>query len=246
MPVIIQQPVVSNNSSLLEIVQAVCNELMIDEPSFVIGNTSPQIRQLLALLNRLGTDIARQHNWQRLVREHEFTTIDGQALYALPQDWMKQIEQTEWDRTSHWPLVGPATDQQWQVYKSGVISQGPRIRFRIANGSVEVFPAIGGYNISFFYISKYWIESQEGQTKGKYTQDSDVSIYPDSLLITGLKTLWKAAKGLDGTFDAGEFRSMLEMCKAQDRSAPKLSLSPMNQSVLISMANVVDGNWPGN
>lgn len=73
-----------------------------------------------------------------------------------------------------------------------------------------------------------------------------MSIYPDSLLITGLKTLWKAAKGLDGTFDAGEFRSMLEMCKAQDRSAPKLSLSPMNQSVLISMANVVDGSFPAN
>ena len=54
--------------TLLELVQQVCDELMIQRPQTVAGSTDPQIRQLLALLNRLGVDLSRQAQWQRLNR----------------------------------------------------------------------------------------------------------------------------------------------------------------------------------
>ena len=31
----------------------------------------------------------------------------GQVNYPLPADWLRQIEQTEWDRSNRWPLNGP-------------------------------------------------------------------------------------------------------------------------------------------
>ena len=245
MPIIIQQTLSTGSSTLLQIIQAACAELMIHEPNHVIGNPDQQTKQMLALLQRLGTDLSRQHNWQGLVKTHEFTTSDNQFSYPLPIDWLSQIPQTEWDKTNRWPLNGPATDQQWQVYKSALIGQGPRTRFRISGNAVEVDPVYPGYDISFFYISKNWIASQEGFGKAKFTSDTDSTIFPDSLLITGLKTAWKSAKGLDGTFDLAEFRVMLDTIKAQDKSAPKLSLSPQPGEVLLSVANFSDGNWPG-
>jgi hypothetical protein len=70
-------------------------------------------------------------------------------------------------------------------------------------------------------------------------------VFPDSLLITGLKVQWKQSKGLDSSFDLAEFRALLENCKAQDKSFPRLSLSPMGQTVLMTTMNIPDGNWVG-
>ena len=61
--------------NVLELVQAVCDELLITRPTTVAVTSDPQTRQLMALLNRLGVDIARQYTWQRLIRENILTTV---------------------------------------------------------------------------------------------------------------------------------------------------------------------------
>jgi hypothetical protein len=297
--------------TLLELIQQVCDELMINRPTVVVSSTDPQIRQLYALLNRLGTDICRQFEWQRLNKEYVLTTetitvtgdstagsavissiadttgittqfsvngsgtvpfaqvvsvgsnsvtlnmpmtetLTGQSFefsqvnYNLPSDWLKQIPQTEWDRTNRWPLIGPQSPQDWQSFKSGIVYAGPRERFRILNNTITINPPPpDGLLFAFEYISNAWVYDTANQSHTKYQADTDIAIFPNSLLITGLKSQWKAAKGLDASFDIAEFRGLLEQCKAQDKSAPKLSLSPYGESILLSEANLPDGNWPG-
>lgn len=297
--------------NLLELVQQVCDELMIDRPSAVVNQADPQIVQLYALLNRLGNDLSRQAQWQRLNNEYVLTTQainqsgtitagsavvtgipDTSALstdwglmgtgvepfsqivsvdsptqvtlnmvanqtgtfdldfsrtqYPLPSDWLMQIPQTEWDRTNRWPLLGPKSPQEWQSFKSGIVYAGPRERFRILQNSIAINPPPpNGLMFAFEYISTGWVLSVGGVRQNKYLADTDSAIFPDSLLITGLKSLWKAAKGLDAAFDLGEFRVLLETIKSQDRSAPKLSLAPYGGSVLLTGYNLPDGNWPG-
>lgn len=297
--------------TLLQLIQAVTAELGLNQPSVVVSSQDPQIKQFLALLNRLGTDIVRQFEWQRLNKEHILTTVSynysasftagspvvtladtsqlstqfglygnsvvpfanivsvdsptqitmnmpaintetivtqfSQYLYNLPSDWMKQIPQTEWDRTNRWPLMGPQSPQDWQSFKSGIVYAGPRERFRILENQIAVNPLPpNGLTFAFEYISNAWIRSATGVAQSSFLADTDTYLFPDSLLITGLKAQWKAAKGLDGTFDLGEFRGLLEQCKAQDKSAPRLSLSPYPTDVLLSEWNVPDGNWPSN
>ena len=297
--------------NLLQLVQQVTDELALNRPTAVYTSQDPQIRQLLALLNRLGTDLTRQYDWQELNREHIVQTfainttgtlVQGSAVvtgipdttgistlfsafgegvtpfaqvvsvdnanqvtlqmpaeqsgtfpitfsqveYPLPSDWKKQIPQTEWDRTNRWPLLGPRSPQEWQSFKSGIVYAGPRERFRIYQNSITLSPPPpSGLTLSFEYISNGWVIDPSGQRQSSYTSDLDEAVYEDSLLVTGLKSLWKAAKGLDGTFDLAEFRQILESNKSQNRSAPTLSLSPMSGTVLISDRQIPDGNWPG-
>jgi hypothetical protein len=233
------------NYTLLELVQQVTGELGVSRPTLVIGNNDPQIIQLLALVNRLGRDLCTQGEWQRLNTEHSFTTVQGQTQYALPSDWGRQIPQTEWDRTSQWPLIGPATTQEWQIYKSAIISDGPNLRFRIANNFLEVDPPTGDLNLSFYYISKNWIDAGGGVTRKTYAADSDRAIFDDSLMVLGLKVQWKASKGLDPGLDLPEFRNMLDTIKAQDKSAPKLTLGGLPRNILLTEWNIQDGNFPG-
>lgn len=298
-------------TTLLQLIQATTDELALTRPSVVVSSTDPQIRQLYALLNRLGTDLTRQYEWQELDREYILQTVstdltgtltagsavvtgisstaglsaqfqavaDGltpfsqivsvdsatqvtlnmpaltsetvsiqfaQVEYDLPSDWKKQIPNTEWDRTNRWPLMGPESPQDWQSFKSGVVyTAGPRERFRIYQNSIAVNPPPANNLVfAFEYISNAWVTSAAGVPQSKYLADTDTAMYEDSLLITGLKALWKASKGLDGTFDLSEFRNILELNKSQNKSAPILSMSPVYKTILLSENNVQDANFP--
>ena len=297
--------------TLLELIQSVADELALNRPALVIGSADPQTRQLLALLNRLGSDLSRQYDWQKLNKEHVFTTVSytrtgtvtagspvvtsvdttglsnrfgvmgngiapfaqivtvdsttqvtmtmpatesgtvalefPQVEYPLPSDWSKPLNDTGWDRTNRWPLLGPKTPQEWQSFKSGIVYAGPRERFRILNNSLAINPPPpNALTFALEYISSGWVVDYNGGTnKTRYTNDADTTIFRDSLLITGLKSMWKAAKGLDASFDLAEFRSILESDKAQDRGASTLSLSPNIGSVLMTTDQIPDGNWRG-
>lgn len=298
--------------NLLQLIQQVCDELAINRPTVIVGTNDPQTRQMSALLYRLGNDLVRQFEWQRLNKEHilqtvaytrsgtvtegsnaitvlgstvglttqfgasgvgiapfaQITSVDNsnqvtlnmpatqsgtvdiqfsQVQYNLPADWDREIPQTEWDRTNRWPLMGPQSAQDWQSFKSGIVYAGPRQRFRIVGNAYAINPAPpNGLTFAFEYISRAWVSSAGGVAQTAFQADSDVFVFPDSLLITGLKVQWKQSKGLDASFDLAEFRALLENCKAQDKSFPKLSLSPMGQSVLMTTMNLPDGNFGSN
>ena len=295
--------------NLLQLVQQACYELALGAPTAVVTNVDPQVKQLYALLNRLGADLTRQYNWQRLDREYilntvavtkTITTVSGGAVitmastagittnygvlalgvqpfaqvlsvdsstqvtlnmactasgsvsaniaqvnYPLPSDWGNPIGDTMWDRTNRWPVNGAKSPQEWQSFKSGIVYAGPRLRFRIQGNTINMNPPpANAHALAFEYISKGFVYDTSGNVKTSFTDDTDVSIYDDSLLITGLKAKFKAAKGLDGSFDLAEFVELLGVCKAQDTSAPTLSMSPTRGSVLLGMSNIPDGGWP--
>lgn len=295
--------------NLLELMTQTCNELAINAPSSVIGSPDPQIKQLLALLNRLGGDLCR-FDWQRLEREHILTTVAvdktitttqdsavvtmastaglsalygvsgagirpfsqivsvdsatqvtlnmaseasgtadvqfSQVQYPLPSDWKKQSPQTEWDRTNRWPLVGPQSAQSWQSFKSGIVYAGPRIRYRIMGNQFTLNPPPpNGLVMAFEYTSKSFVTDTSGVRKSSFTADTDTHCFDDSLLVDGLKAKFKQAKGLDVSFELAEFQGLLNQALAQDKSAPTLSLSPASGGILLTTANIPDGNWNG-
>jgi hypothetical protein len=295
----------------LKLVQQVCDELALFRPTALIGTQDPQIRQLMALLNRLGADITRQTEWQRLNKEYlivtnSFTftgtvtngskvitglptttaitdqytiigtgiqpfaqvvtvnnlteiTMDMEATesgtvelqfaqnkFDLPSDWQRQVPQTEWNRTQRWELLGPKSAQEWQTFKSGIVSAGPRQRFRILQNQLCLNPSPpDNQTLSFEYISDGWVEGADGVGKVEVTADTDTFIFSDSLLITGLKSQWMVAKGLDASFSLGEFRYLLEQEKSTNKSAPVLSTGAFAGSLLLTDQNMVDGSYPG-
>jgi hypothetical protein len=165
----------------------------------------------------------------------------------MPSDWNRQINSTEWNRTQRWSLQGPKSPQEWQTFKGGIVSAGPRQRFRILQNQICLNPSPpDGQTLSFEYVSDGWVEGVDGVSKTEITADTDTFIFSDSLLITGLKAQWLVAKGLDATFSLGEFRWLLEQEKSTNKGAPVLSIGPQYGSVLMSENNVVDGHYPAN
>jgi hypothetical protein len=300
--------------TLLQLVDQMSAELGLTQPPSVIGSSNNQTVQILALANRLGKDLVRDYEWQRLVQAYIWQTQvavsttgtitsgsrvitaipstaalqvgnvitgTGQAPYAeiltidsgtqvtlntpvatstaavsmtfakqdydLPDGYDRMISDTNWDRTDHWRNLGPKSSQDWQFLQGGVISIGPRERFRIYNNKFRIFQALTTvYNFAFEYVSNYWVcatGSDQG-SKSAYTADTDTSIFPDDLMLAGLKFYFLKAKKLDYAIELGEFMRALSYCKAQDQPVSAMSLAPVGMNQLVGPWSVQDGNWP--
>ena len=300
--------------TLLQLVDQMSAELGLTQPPSVIGSSNNQTVQILALANRLGKDLVRDYEWQRLVQAYIWQTQvavsttgtitsgsrvitaipstaalqvgnvitgTGQAPYAeiltinsstqvtlnspvatstasvsmtfakqdydLPDGFDRMISDTNWDRTDHWRNLGPKSSQDWQFLQGGVISIGPRERFRIYNNKFRIFQALTTvYNFAFEYVSNYWVcatGSDQG-SKSAYTADTDTSIFPDDLMLAGLKFYFLKAKKLDYAIELGEFMRALSYCKAQDQPVSAMSLAPVGMNQLVGPWSVQDGNWP--
>src|SRR3954464_12301031 len=108
----------------LTIIQSAFDEIGFPRPASVVGNTDQLARQSLALLNREGKELSRNHDWKVLVREYSFATVASTSDYALPSDFDHFVNDSGWNRTDHEPLIGPLSGQTWQEIKSGLLGSG--------------------------------------------------------------------------------------------------------------------------
>ena len=157
------------------------------------------------------------------------------------------ISDTQWDRTDHWRNMGTKSSQEWQYLQGGVISVGPRERYRIYNQKLRIFQALTTvYSFSFEFVSNFWVMATGATvgSKAAYTADSDLSVFPDDLMLAGLKFYFLKAKKLDYGIELGEFTRALSYCKAQDVPVPSMSLSPTGMHELVGPWSIQDGNWP--
>ena len=301
------------SSTMLQLIQQTTSELNLAIPTYVAGNTSQDVQQVLALMNRQGYDLVKEYDWQALQLEYRFYTdaqtfvgstvsdqsyniivtgdatalnsnysITGtginqdtyvssvtynsgtglstivmsqlasgtytsvtftfsQTKYPLPNDFETITDNTHWDKTKHWQMLGPEDAQQWQWLKSGYISTGPRIRWRILGDKFQIWPPYNTQEyLGFEYRSKGWARSAAGAVKNSFTVDTDTTIFDDTVLVLGTKLKYFQIKGFDTTALQQDYFRYLNVAKANDKGSATLSFAPYPSKVLIGYANIPD------
>jgi hypothetical protein len=298
------------SSTMLELVQQVTSELNLAVPTYVAGNTSQDVQQILALMNRAGYDLIKEHNWQALELEYRFytnaitTTCDtlqnsylltnipstaglnknysivgtaipqdtyveevlsanslntsqlasatsigqtvtfSQTIYPLPPDYETITDNTHWDKTKHWQMLGPVDAQQWQWLKSGYISTGPRVRWRILGNKFEIWPPYNTLEyLGFEYRSKGWVRSITDAVKNSFTVDTDTSVLDDAIIVLLTKLKYFQIKSFDTTALQQDYTRYLNVAKANDKGSATLSFAPQPSAVLIGWANIPDTGY---
>lgn len=165
--------------SLLTIIQAAAVELALTSPTSVIGNSDALVQQLLAHANREGKELRNKIDWPELTREYIFTLSTSTANYAMPGDFERFDFMSHWDRTNHWQIIGPLDSEDWQLRKSGITSNAPRIRWRFKGFQTNQFyldptPTSGqnGNTLVFEYQSKNWCRPRTWATSTSYAANS--------------------------------------------------------------------------
>lgn len=296
--------------TMLELVQQTAAELNLAVPTYVAGNTSQDVQQILALMNGQGYDLIKEYDWQALQVQYRFytqaincngisvngskalvieagvditavdkqwqitgyninqdtnvVTVSGQTIqmsqmasgtgtgavvlaqtaYTLPPDFERITDRTQWDKSKHWEALGPESAQQWQWLKSGYISTGPRIRWRILDNQFQIWPPMNTNEyLGWEYRSKGWARSVDGTVKNSFTADDDTAILDDRIIVLGTKLKYWSIKGFDTTTLMQEYQRYLSIAKANDKGSPNLSFAPYPSKVLIGYANIPDTGY---
>jgi len=169
----------------------------------------------------------------------------GQTIYPLPSDFDRQIDRTHYDKSKRWEMLGPETAQQWEFLKSSYISTGPRMRYRFIGGNFQIWPNITTNEyLGYEYVSNGWV-NQSTTPQSSFTADTDTCIFPDRLMVLGLKLRFFEVKGFDSTAYYRDFYQQLNVAKANDGGSMTLSMAPKMSSVLIGFENIPDGSIYG-
>ena len=296
--------------TMLQLVQQVTAELNLAIPTYVQGNTSQDVQQILALMNRAGYDLVKEHDWQALELEYRFyttaitTTCDtvngtevllnipdtagldntysivgtsipqdtyvdtvtgpntltttqqasatsvggtvtfSKTKYPLPPDYENITDNTHWDKTKHWQMLGPVDAQQWQWLKSGYISTGPRVRWRILGNEFQIWPPYNTQEyLGFEYRSKGWARTADGQVQNSFIQDTDTTVFDNTILVLLTKLKYFQIKSFDTTALYQDYMRYLNVAKANDKGSATLSFAPQPSAVLIGWANIPDTGY---
>jgi len=300
------------SQTMLQLVQQTTAELNLAVPSYVIGNPSQDVQQILALMNGAGYELLKEHDWQALQVQYRFytqsitadaTTVNGsynltfapgtdlsnvtsqwqltgynipqdtyvvsadnttkvvvmsqmatgdgvqsvvcaQTAYDLPADFETITDRTQWDKSKHWEMLGPEDAQQWQWLKSGYISTGPRVRWRILDNQFQIWPVMNTNEyLGWEYRSKGWARSAAGAIKNSFTADSDTTVFDDRIMTLYTKLKYFQVKSFDTTALQQDYQRYLTIAKANDKGAPNLSFAPYPSKVLIGYANIPDTGY---
>lgn len=181
----------------------------------------------------------------------------GQFAYPLPSDFLRIITDTEWDRGRRWPMIGPRTPQQWQLYKSGLIGTATfQRRWRIKQLTqlageptdyfcIDPVPSDNGTPLVFEYVSNAWCRSSTGTLQTRWLADTDVGLLDEYLIA--LDARWRFLNRLGLAYSAERDEAEREIAKAwaNDGGMPILDMAPKYSPVLIGPMNVPDTGFGG-
>jgi len=239
--------------TVLGVVQQVMSELGFASPTTVVGNTDATVRQFAALLRASVFELSQAFPWEQRQKELTITTLASTEGYALPSDYSYFVDQTQWDRTNQWPLLGPRSAQQWAFLKGGFASSGPRYRWRLRNNEFIIHPTPGatggGETLAMEYISNAWYLTAGGDPDtptdfiADFTADGDIPYLDKWLLQRYLKLKFWETKGFDSTAFMDDFMTVFNSLTGKNKGAPVLSIAPRPVEILLGPWNIPDGNW---
>jgi predicted GNAT superfamily acetyltransferase len=297
---------------MLQLVQQTASELNLSVPSYVIGNPSQDVQQILALMNGAGYELIKEYDWQALQVQYRFytqsltanaTTVNGsynltfeagtdlsavdsqwqltgynipqdtyvvsannttkvvvmsqmatgsgiqsvvcaQTAYDLPADFETITNRTQWDKSKHWEMLGPEDAQQWQWLKSGYISTGPRVRWRILDNQFQIWPVMNTNEyLGWEYRSKGWARTAAGAIQNSFLADTDTTVLDDRVMVLSTKLKYFQVKSFDTTALMQDYQRYLTIAKSNDKGAANLSFAPYPSKVLIGYANIPDTGY---
>lgn len=194
-----------------------------------------------------------------VMSENATTTEVGNALtfskdtYPLADDFGSFVSDTWWDRTNRWSLIGPTSPQMDQFLRSGIVTTTPRRNWRQIGRGVNawrVWPAPGttdpALTLVYEYNSLNWATNTAGDGIPAITADTDTCVFPDALMVAGLKLKYFEAKGMDTAALRMTYERLYSTARADDGGDTKLSMSGGNaQPVLLSWWNLPDSGYGG-
>jgi hypothetical protein len=220
------------------------------------GSEDTAVQQMISAVNQAGADMMNLYDWQNLCKRGEIlieADYEGQPekSFDLPGDFWSFIDQTQWNKDTRLPALGPVSPQAWMQLEV----RNPKIvltfLWQIREGKlwIQTPPAPGnGQRFVFMYITRGWVRDADNSDlyKNMATKNGDVILFDDYLVVLLARVKWQSIKGFDATAAMADFRLNYENRKGRNKGAPVLSMvSNAGLPYLNMLSNVPDSGYGG-
>lgn len=190
------------------------------------SSSDPNILQLVRMLRSGGRSLAKHRDWHHLQKEFTFSTLAAQTAYPLPTDYRKLIPDTEWNRTSQFPLGGPIDASQWQALQARRITSTVTVLFRVWQGQIFLQNPSDNQTIAFEYQSSSWImpAGQASATSETPAAASDTVCFDPSLVVARLKMDFRRNKKQDSQAEQDDYVRALAAAENEDAQGKTIYL----------------------
>jgi len=231
--------------TILTTIQNFSRRTNVAVPATVNGSTDPQVLQMLSILEEEGNDLSGRGDWQELTYEALHTTVATESqgnINTIATNGFRYIKNnTIWNRDTTIPIY-VVNGTEWQALKA-IPATGPNYQVRIRGDELISNPIpVVGDTWAFEYVSWNWLKN--GSTFKQYsTDDADVIILPEVIILAGLRWRWKKEKGFDYAEDYETYEKLISDALA--RSGIRRTIY-MNEGKRAASPKIVvsPGDWP--
>lgn len=220
-------------TTYIEVVQLTLQSVGHPKPADVAGSLDEAVLRCGFYANQAGTELKDQHDWNELNKSAEisiFSDFVGQTekAFDLPSDFDSFVDDTQWDRSTQLPAIGPVNPQDWQwlVVREAMITT--RFMWRIRNKQLWIkSPPETATPFTFEYNSKNWcVDGLTAASKDLMSNNSDYHVYPWQLVVLLTRAKWLKTEGYDSTQAEADYTRSLEAETGANLGNTALSLVP--------------------
>lgn len=234
-----------------DVIKTVLGQFGLTVPVTVVGSVGDaSATQLVYLLTWAGKKLIKptaSHRWSTLLKTWALATVPGQTLYDLPDDWDSFEDLTGWNFTSRLPMLGPASDPQWQCLKARNLGSSTiSVVYRTRGKQLEIYNSFStAQDLRIDYSSRSFVYHPGTLTYSEViTADDDQLLFDQELLTAALRLEWLAAKGFDTSAAQADYMRLEESAICSDAESPVLTVNINDTYPLITTQfNVPDTGY---
>lgn len=196
--------------TLLELCQRVARDSKTSVPNTIVSNAELEAAQLLQCARATMKDLLKKVDWEELQKEGTISTAASTVAYNLPSDFDRIINETAWNATTKYPMIGVVSAKAWQDLKNNRTSTSSVCDYyRIRAGQILIFPTPSATeSLIYEYVSNKPIESSGGTAQTEWLADTDLPRLDDYLVELGIRWRFRKMNGKPYAEDMNEYNEI--------------------------------------
>ena len=244
----------NNHLTLQTIIESVGKMVGYPIPVDPAGANDPAVLQMIEGLNMAASEMLALYGWQRLTKLWEVpiqAEFEGQLerSFELPSDFYEFVDQTQWNKDTRLPAIGPVSQQAWQQLRIRMPKVVLTFLWQIRDGKLWIqAPPNEPQTLSFYYVSQGWCIDADDPAEFKNTasKNGDIILMDGYLMKLLTRVKWLEMKGFDSSGAMRDFQVNYENRTGSDRGAPVLNMAQGQAFPYLNVGiNAPDTNYGG-
>lgn len=234
-------------------IKAICRMVGHPAPLDPAGSTDPAVIQMGAAINTALGELLTKREWQDLTVKDSLPIVADMAgqkekPFALPLDFYKFIEQTQWGQQTMLPAMGPISNQAWMGYVVRNWTPQLTLFWQMRNDKLNILnpPFPNPITFEYMYLSRAQVIDQDDPNLFKnIAEKNGDKFFLDGVMVTLLgRALYLEWKGFDSSAAQRDFQTVYDSRAGSDKGAPILSLVPSHGLPYLNiMTNTPDSGY---